>query len=181
MERLLFEILVYNRPIDKFNSYWEKKVSKFRCNETDEGWKDKKVIYKECYHRPTRWKNSVIGYINIYISGIDLITTLSIDARRKKFLEGAPDIFIDPSTFTRTRTYSNMSSTDILERFNSDLLDECKKRLKGHFVDFEAWNNTSIYIDWHELFYSKRDKNRARAFTSYIDFDTMLSIDDLPE
>lgn len=96
-------------------------------------------------------------------------------------MEGAPDIFIDPSTFTRTRTYSNMSSTDILERFNSDLLDECKKRLKGHFVDFEAWSNTSKYIDWHELFYSKRDKNRARAFTSYIDFDTMLSIDDLPE
>lgn len=85
MERLLFEILVYNRPLDKFNSYWEKKVSKFRRNETDEEWKDKKVIYKECYHRPTRWKNSVIGYINIYISGIDLITTLSIDARRKKF------------------------------------------------------------------------------------------------
>lgn len=43
MERLLFEILVYNKPIDKFNSYWEEKVNKFRRNETDEEWEDKKV------------------------------------------------------------------------------------------------------------------------------------------
>lgn len=181
MNKLLFEILVYNRSIDEFNRYWEKKIGKLRRNETDEEWKDKKVIYKELYHRPTRWKNSIIGYINIYISGNDLITTLSIDTRSKKRLEGVSDIHVDPSTFTRTRTDSSMSSTDILEHFNSDLVDGCNKRLKGRFVDLEAWNNTSKYIDWHELFYPKRDKNEAKKFTSYIDFEAISSIEDLPD
>lgn len=158
METKLFEILVYNRSVEAFNKYWNNKVGIYRRDESDEEWVKKAYIYKSCSGRCARWMNSIIGYIHVYQSGIDLITTLSIDYREKKYLEGAPDIHYDPSTFTRTRTNKNMTSQEILNQFNADLIEGCNERLKGRYIDLEAWNNTAKFIDWHELFYPKEEE-----------------------
>lgn len=153
METKLFEILVYNRSPKEFNQYWENQINKYRREESDIEWKSKFEIYKHIKGRKTRWYNSVIGYISIVQSNIDLITMLSIDVREKKYLEGNSDIYYDPSTFSRTRTNKNMASNEILESFNTDLESACKHRLKNRYIDFEAWHNFSTHIDWHQLFY----------------------------
>lgn len=158
METKLFDILVYNRSVEEFNKYWDNKVGIYRRDEPDEEWVEKSYTYKLCIGRCTRWMNSIIGYIHIYQSGIDLITTLSIDCREKKYLEGTFDIHYDPSTFTRTRTKKDMTSQEILNQFNADLIEGCNERLKGRYIDLEAWNNTSKLIDWHELFYPKKEE-----------------------
>lgn len=160
METKLFDILVYNRSVEEFNKYWDEKFSICRHDESDEEWNEKLGMYKLGIGRCSRWMNSVIGYIHVYQSGIDLITTLSIDCRGKKYIEGRPDIHYDPSTFTRTRTNKNMTSQEILNQFNADLLEGCKRRLRGRYIDLEAWNNTTKLIDWHELFYPKEEEKQ---------------------
>lgn len=164
MDKRLCDILVYNRSAEEFNDYWNKKVARYRRDETDDEWIEKSYIYKSCIGRKARFSNSVIGHIHVFQSGgIDLITKLSIDCREKKYLEGAPDIHFDPSTFTRTRTNKNMSSEEILKQFNKDLLEGCKRRLKGRYIDLEPWNNFSKLIDWHEFFYPKSEENEEKG------------------
>lgn len=164
MDIKLFDIMVFNRSIEEFNQYWDRKIEKNRRDETDDEWENKSWIYKDLIGRNTRPLNSVVGYIHIYLSGgIDLITTLDIDCRERMRLDGAPDIRYDPSTFTRTRTNEHMSSKEILDTFNKDLLNGCNERLKRRYIDLEAWNNFSKSVDWHEVIYSceeqKTEKN----------------------
>ena len=161
MDIKLFDIAVYNRPLEEFNKYWNGKVEKNRRSETDEEWERMKYIYKECIGRCTHPLNSIIGYIHVWQSGgIDLITTLSIDCRDRKRLDGVPDILYDPSTFTRTRTRKGMTSEEILNQFNRDLLEGCNERLKGRYIDLEAWNNMSRLVDWADLFSTMEDDKK---------------------
>lgn len=153
MDLKLYDIMVFNRSLKKFNEYWDKKVEICRRQETDEEWQKISSVYKECIGRNTHPLNSVIGYIHVYKSGgIDLITTLSIDTRERKRLDGVPDIIYDPSTFTRTRIEKGMSSEEILGKFNRDLLTRCNERLPGRYIDLEGWNNMSRLVDWADLF-----------------------------
>lgn len=157
----LFDIMVFNRSIEEFNEYWDKRVERNRREETDAEWENKSWIYKDLIGRNTRPLNSIVGYIHVYQSGeIDLITTLDIDCRERMRLDGAPDIRYDPSTFTRTRTNKYMSSKEILDTFNKDLLNGCNERLKRRYVDLEAWNNFSKIVDWHEVFCPHKEEEK---------------------
>lgn len=159
MDIKLFDISVYNRPLDEFNKYWNDKVKQYRGSETDKEWEKKEYIYKEYIGRYTHPLNSIIGYIHVWQSGtIDLITTLSIDCREKKRLDGTPDILYDPCTFTRTRTRNGMTSEEILNKFNSDLMVGCMERLPGRYIDLEAWNNMSRLVNWADLFSTQDGK-----------------------
>lgn len=163
MEEKLFDILVFNRSEDKFRSYWKEKVMRYRKKESDEEWEKQYPKLINCFGKPTRWMNSVIGYISIYKNDMDIFTTLSIDIRNKKFLEGKPDIYYDNCTFTRFRTNKNMDSKTILDGFNKDLIDITKKELKGRYIDLEAWRNFSKYINWYDVFYSHEEKKEFQV------------------
>ena len=181
MDFKLFDIIVFNRSIEEFNKYWDQRVKRNRRDETDDEWKNESWIYKDLIGRNARPLNSVVGYIHIYLSGgIDLITTLDIDCRERMRLDGAPDIRYDPSTFTRTRTNKHMSSKEILDTFNKDLLNGCNERLKRRYIDLEAWNNFSKSVDWHEVIYSCEEQKTKKNTIEEIQARYKMMNEELP-
>ena len=63
MDFKLFDIIVFNRSIEEFNKYWDKRVERNRRDETDDEWKNESWIYKDLIGRNARPLNSVVGYI----------------------------------------------------------------------------------------------------------------------
>lgn len=155
MEMKLFDILVYNRSMEDFNKYREKKYGKLlEPYYSGDELKERIDICKEANRPTTNWKfQNVIGYISIFKHGYSLFATLSVDVRKKKYIEGRPDIRYDPSTFFSLYVKKDMTSEQILEEFNDLLHRSIKERLHKRYIDLEAWNNTANLIDWHELFY----------------------------
>ena len=57
--------------------------------ESDEEWLKRRAEFKQIGHRRATWMyQAIIGYIGVYIHGIDLFTTLSIDVRERKIKGG---------------------------------------------------------------------------------------------
>lgn len=160
METKLCDILVYNRSVEEFNDYWDRKYEKLLSPlYSGEELKEKIALCKDVNRSATNWKfQNVIGYISIMKHGYSLFATLSIDVRQKKYIEGRPDIRYDPSTFFSLYVKEKMTSEQILEEFNGLLHRSIKERLPKRYIDLEAWNNISTLIDWHELFYPKNEE-----------------------
>lgn len=160
MEMKLFDILVYNRSEEKFNKYWDEKYEKILVKHySGDELKEKIRICKDANKPNTNWMfQNVIGYISIFKHGYYFFATLSIDVRKKKYIEGKSDIRYDPSTFFGLYVNEHMTSEQILNRFNSLLHRSIKERLQNRYVDLETWNNISKWIDWHEVFYPENEK-----------------------
>lgn len=50
-----------------------------------------------------------------------------------------------------------MSSEEIITKFRAGLMETIQERLKGRYVDMEAFDNISKLIDWHKLYYSDEE------------------------
>lgn len=158
MEEKIYDIPVYICPWEEFNNYWNDYYEKNfrRIDESEEEWIKRRAEFKQISHRRTTWKyQAIIGYISVYIHGIDLFTTLSIDARKRKIKGGRPDIYYGTSTFFSIRVRKNMSSEEIMNEFKLNIKEVSKGRLKNRYIDIEPFYNICKYIDWHEVFYSE--------------------------
>lgn len=160
MKEKLFDIPIYVCPLEEYNSYWEKYYSKQYRRKEDSNfeWKNKLNIIKQIEHRRTAWMyQAIIGYIGVYKQGTDLLTTLSIDIRKRKVKGGRPDIYYDPSTFFRIRIEKDMTSEEIMDKFMSCIDAKKNTRLKNRYIDIEPFCNFCKYIDWHKVFYPEED------------------------
>lgn len=162
METKLIDIQVYNRSIEEFNKYWNQKLSKLyrRADMTDDEWERYLPLIKELNKPATNWKfQNVIGYISIFKHGYSLFATLSIDIRKKKYIEGRPDIRYNPSTFFSLYVKEEMTSEQIRDKFNDLLHQSIKERLPKRYIDLEAWDNMNKLVDWHKVFYPQNEEN----------------------
>lgn len=161
MEEKLFDIPVYICSMEEYNKSVKESFSKLyrRSDMSDNEWEDtfEKIKELEINHRKMYWYyNAIIGYISVYKSGMDLVTTLSIDRRKRKIKGGTPDIWYDSSTFFRVRIYNDMTSQDVMKEVDRCIDKEQKTRLKNRYVDMESFHNFCKYIDWNKVFYSEK-------------------------
>lgn len=162
MEEKICDIPVYICSLQEYNNYWNNYYERnFRkIDESDEEWIKRRAEFKQIGHRRVTWMyQAIIGYIGVYIHGMDLFTTLSIDVRERKIKGGRPDIYYDPSTFFRVRVSRNMTSKEVMDEFQACMKAMSKERLKNRYIDVEPFYNMCKYIDWHEVFYSE-DKSK---------------------
>lgn len=157
MEEKIFDIPVYICPQDEFNIYWDnhcrKLIAKDWISETEQ--KEIVSIFRKSNHKKTAWKyQAVIGYIEIYKHGCNLIATLSMDVRERKVKGGRADIYYDPSTFYKMYFKKDMTSLQIITQFKLGLEETIKERLNGRYVDMESFDNISEYIDWHKMLFA---------------------------
>lgn len=158
MEEKLFDIPVYICPQDEFDKYWDEHYKKMFTKEWISETEQKEFVstLREINHKKTAWKyQTIIGYIEIYKHAYDLIATLSIDIRQRKIKGGRPDIYYDPFTFYKLYVKSDMTSSEIISQFRNGLEETIEERLKGRYVDLEAFDNISKFIDWRKMIYPK--------------------------
>lgn len=160
MEEKLCEIPIYICPHEEYSQYWDNHYRQsFPVRErTQKEYDEMITTIKETHHMKTAWyHNAIIGYISVCKHGYDLFTTLSYDIRSKKVKGGYPDIYYDPSTFYKIYVSRKMSSEEIITKFRAGLMETIQERLKGRYVDMEAFDNISKLIDWHKLYYSDEE------------------------
>lgn len=168
MEEKICDIPVYICSLEEYNKYWNDYYERNfrRTDESEEEWLKRRIEFKQIGHRKVTWMyQAIIGYIGVYIHGIDLFTTLSIDVRERKIKGGRPNIYYDPSTFFRIRVSRNMTSKEVMDEFKACLKEVSKERLKNRYIDVEPFYNICKLIDWHEVFYSddKLEKKRTKT------------------
>lgn len=157
MEEKLCEIPIYICSQEEYAKYWDahyRKLFPIR-NRAQKEYDEMIESFKEINHKKTAWyHNAIIGYISIYKHGESLFATLSYDQRKRKIKGGRPDIHYDPITFYSISYISQeMSSEEIITKFRAGLMETIQERLKGRYVDMEAFDNISKLIDWHKLYY----------------------------
>lgn len=171
MEEKICDIPVYICSLEKFNNYWNNHYAQyFRGEEeSEEEWIKRRAEFKRIEHRRTTWMyQAIIGYIGVYIHGIDLFTTLSMDVRERKIKGGRPDIYYDHTTFFSIRVRKNMTSEEVMDEFKRYIKESLKGRLKDRYIDIEPFYNICKYIDWHEVFYSENKVKREEQETKII-------------
>ncbi len=185
MEEKICDIPVYICSLEKFNKYWNDYYERNfrRTEETEEEWLRRRAIFKQIGHRKVTWMyQAIIGYIGVYIHGIDLVTTLSIDIRERKIKGGRPDIYYDPSTFFKIRVSRDMTSEDVINEFKLDMKEMSKERLKNRYIDVEPFYNICRYIDWHEVFYSENKVGEKETEVEKImKMNKFVELPELPE
>lgn len=165
MEKIC-DIPVYICSLEEYNKYWNDYYERNfrRIGESEKEWLKRRAVFKQISHRRVTWMyQAIIGYIGVYIHGIDLFTTLSIDVRERKIKGGRPDIYYDPSTFFSIRVSRNMTSKEVTDEFKKCMKEVSKERLRNRYIDVEPFYNMCKYIDWHEVFYSEDERKEKKV------------------
>lgn len=189
MEEKLCDIPVYICSLDEYNKYWNDYYEKHfrRVGESEKEWLKRRTEFKQIGHRKVAWMyQAIIGYVGVYIHGIDLFTTLSVDVRERKIKGGRPNIYYDPSTFFRVRVSRNMTSEEVMEEFKKCMNEVSKERLKNRYIDVEPFYNMCKYIDWHEVFYSddksqkkKMDDEKAEKMRKFLELHELPALNNV--
>ena len=189
MEEKLCDIPVYICSLDEYNKYWNDYYEKHfrRVGESEKEWLKRRTEFKQIGHRKVAWMyQAIIGYVGVYIHGIDLFTTLSVDVRERKIKGGRPNIYYDPSTFFRVRVSRNMTSEEVMEEFKKCMNEVSKEQLKNRYIDVEPFYNMCKYIDWHEVFYSddksqkkKMDDEKAEKMRKFLELHELPALNNV--
>lgn len=183
MEKIC-DIPVYICSLEEYNKYWNDYYERNfrRIGESEKEWLKRRAVFKQIDHRRVTWMyQAIIGYIGVYIHGIDLFTTLSIDVRERKIKGGRPDIYYDPSTFFSIRVSRNMTSKEVMDEFKKCMKEMSKERLKNRYIDVDPFYNMCKYIDWHEVFYSEDERKEKKVEDEKMDkMSKFLELHQLP-